>query len=465
MPSGPEGFVAHPLYLEEFTRARELLLAHPGRWRVIYHYDGDGIGAASALVRALRRLGYGFQATALAGVERGRMEALLKATPGPVLVTDTGTSWPELYARHPHPVIVLDHHTYPDAPTPPSLPRHVAWVDPLDWGVDGMTELCAATLSWLFTVLIDPKNWDNAAWGLSGAIHDRQHLGGFRGVNRRLIEEAGRRNLLAVQTALALRGPTLVEALVQSVDPYFVGLSGQPDAAAAFVRRFDLPPDRALADLSADDRRRLASALLARLVQQGARPEYCERVTEERWTFPEESLDAAELSNLQNAAGRAGSPGVGVALALGDPTALRQCVALEQRWRSGLLTGLRRLEEHGVRRRAVLQWFETPDVALAGTEAGYALTYFLDSRRPVFALSRDGAETRISARGTPWLVAQGLDLATACREAAARVAGEGGGHRVASGATIAVEREEEFLQEVDRIIATQIPAPPELPAA
>ena len=70
MPSGPESFVAHPLYAQEFTRARELLLANPGRWRVIYHYDGDGIGAASVLVRALRRLGYGFQTTALKGVDR-----------------------------------------------------------------------------------------------------------------------------------------------------------------------------------------------------------------------------------------------------------------------------------------------------------------------------------------------------------------------------------------------------------
>ncbi|MGA7860332.1 MAG: DHHA1 domain-containing protein, partial [Thermoplasmata archaeon] len=39
------------------------------------------------------------------------------------------------------------------------------------------------------------------------------------------------------------------------------------------------------------------------------------------------------------------------------------------------------------------------------------------------------------------------------------VGGEGGGHRVASGATVPMEREEEFLQEADRIIVKQLPAP------
>ena len=175
MPSGPDGLVSDPHYTYEFERARSLLLAHPGRWRVIYHYDGDGIASASSALRALYRLGYPAQATALLGIERGHVSALLDATPGPVLVVDTGSTVLDLFAAHRSPVVVLDHHKYPGAPTPPELPPHVAFVNPLDWGVDGMNELCAATLTWLYTIFLDPVNWDNAPWGLSGAIADRQH--------------------------------------------------------------------------------------------------------------------------------------------------------------------------------------------------------------------------------------------------------------------------------------------------
>jgi len=180
MPSGPDGLVSDPHYTQEFERARSLLLAHPRRWRIIYHYDGDGIASASSALRAFQRLGYPAQATALVGIERDKVVALLSATKGPVLVVDTGSSLLDVFSQHPDPVIVLDHHKYPGVPNPPALPAHVAFVNPLDWGVDGMSELCASTLTWLFTVFLDPVNWDNAPWGLSGAIADRQHVGGSR---------------------------------------------------------------------------------------------------------------------------------------------------------------------------------------------------------------------------------------------------------------------------------------------
>ena len=461
MPSGPESFVAHPLYNQEFTRARELLLATPGRWRVIYHYDGDGIGAASTLVRALRRLGYGFQATALEGVDRARIEALLRATPGPVLVTDAGASWVESYAAHRFPVIVLDHHTYPGYPSPPTVPAHVAFVNPLDWGVDGMNEMCASTLCWLFSIFLDPKNWDNVPWALSGAIHDRQHVGGFRGLNATLVREAIHRQLVTERQDLSLRGPTVTAGLAASIDPYFVGISGRPEAAQEFVRRLGLSPDRSLDALEPAERERLATALTARLAQQGARPEFCERVTAERWNFPGESIDAEELSQLQNAAGRAEEPGVGVALAFGDPDAGRRCRGFWTTWQSGIMRGLRRLEDQGPHQMSAIQWFQSPELTLAGTQAGLAITYFLDPYKPAFVLSQSDGSTKVSSRGTTWLVGRGLDLATACREAAAKVHGEGGGHRVASGATIPTDREQEFLQEADRIIGSQLPAPME----
>src|SRR5690348_14407855 len=122
MPPGPPGFVSDPNFEREFSRARELLFAHPKRWRVIYHYDGDGIASASSAFRALRRLGYAVQATPLLGVEESRLAGLMRATKGPVLIVDTGASFLKTISEHPFPVIVLDHHQYPGAPHPPELP-------------------------------------------------------------------------------------------------------------------------------------------------------------------------------------------------------------------------------------------------------------------------------------------------------------------------------------------------------
>jgi single-stranded-DNA-specific exonuclease len=460
MPSGPDGFVPHPRYTEEFERARALLLAHPRRWRVIYHYDADGIASASSAVRALARLGYPVQATALLGVERDRVAALIQSMSGPLLVVDTGAAWLDLFARHPHPVVVLDHHTYPGAPTPPSLPDHVAFVNPLDWGVDGMHELCAATLTWLFSVFLDPTNWDNAPWGLSGAIGDRQHIGGFSGLNARLVEEAVRRSVLVRRSGLALFGPTVGAALAGSIDPFVRGLSGRREASEAFLRDLRVDPGRAPIELSADENHRLAVALKSRLEAAKVEPEYVSVLDQERWFIPSLGLDAEEVSNLQNATGRVGMPGVGVAFALGDPRAAQLARGAEERWRSGILAGLRRLEDEGVKSMRFLRWFESPDTTLAGTQAGLAMLYLLPPDLPVFAFSEGPAgPTKLSGRGTLRQVERGLDLALVCREAAETVGGEGGGHPVASGATIPAGSREAFLRVADRILAGQLSTP------
>ena len=461
MPSAPEGFVSDPRYTAEFSRARQLFLGHPGRWRIIYHYDGDGIASACSAVRAMERLGYGFQATPLQGVERPTMAALLKATDGAVMVVDTGASWLDLYAAHRHPVVVLDHHKYPGSPVPPELPPHVAFVNPLNWGVDGMTELCAATLTWLFTIHLDPRNWDNAPWGISGAIADRQHQNGFHGLNGKLIEGAVERSLAQRKPRLALFGATIEEALARSVDPYVVGLSGHPDAVRSFLGGLSIGPATPPHALEPAQESRLGAALVARLTAQKVRPEFIALLSQEGYFLPTLGVDAQELSTWQNAAGRVGTPGVGVALALGDPSARERVRSAETAWRTGVLEGLQRLEEKGVNSLRSIQWFESGEPTLAGTQAGLAMNYLLDPRRPVFAFTPAGAFLKLSGRGTLWLVDHGLDLAVVCRTAAERSGGEGGGHRVAAGGTIPARERATFLAEADRLVGGQLAFPKE----
>ena len=105
-----------------------------------------------------------------------------------------------------------------------------------------------------------------------------------------------------------------------------------------------------------------------------------------------------------------------------------------------------------------LRWFVSPETTLAGTQAGLAMNYILPPELPVFVFSEHGEEPiKLSARGTLRQVAHGLDLASVCHAAAATVGGEGGGHRVASGATIPAGRREAFLEAANRLLGEQVP--------
>jgi RecJ-like exonuclease len=325
-----------------------------------------------------------------------------------------------------------------------------------------MNEMCGATLAWLFSVFLDPVNWDNAPWGLSGAIADRQHVGGFRGLNATLVEEAVQRGIIHRRKGMPLFGRILGDAISGSVDPYLPGLSGRPEAAAAFVRELGLDPGRPVADLTEEHSTRLSSALRERLEKAHVQPEFTGMLDGERWFVPELGLDAEELSNRQNAAGRERVPEAGVAYALGDPGSIERCRQAEVAWRTGILRGLRRIEDAGVHSMTSLRWFESPEMSLAGTQAGLAMNYLLPPDVPVFVFSDGGtAPTKVSSRGLLLQVDRGLDLATVCRAAASAVGGEGGGHRVASGATIPPGTRDRFLEVADRELARQL-GPPEV---
>ena len=141
------------------------------------------------------------------------------------------------------------------------------------------------------------------------------------------------------------------------------------------------------------------------------------------------------------------------------PTRMARARAAEEAWRTGILTGLRRIEEGGVRSMSGLQWFETPESTLAGTSRGTRHELPDRPQPPAGRLLGRPGRIKVSGRGTLWLVGRGLDLSTAFREAADAVGGEGGGHRVASGATLPSGTRDRFLEEANRRIAASDPDP------
>lgn len=425
--------------------------------RLFCHYDPDGATSAAVLAQALLRMGKSFHATMSTQINKADVTRLNEEANELTIVADMGSAQLDLVEALEGAAIVLDHHRpLRDSDT-------VVHVNPHLFGINGTHGACGATTSLLFSLALDERNWDLAGVAVAGAIGDRQHVGGFDGLNAPLIEEAVARGAIERERQPFLRDLPLAEALASSISPFFVGLSGSRERAAEFFRTLKIDPEARVRGLAGEEVRRLVSHLAARLLQQGAMPDSVETVVDDKYWIPRQEVHADELSAYINACSRLDAQGLAMALCFGDREAFTRAEEIRRAYTERMLGYLGALADRGPVEKTHIQFFHCDEPTLAGSIAGTGMQYFLDQTRPVIGLSVTDGSAKVSARGTKYLVARGLDLAAAMREAARSVDGVGGGHDVASGATVPKGKEEAFLALVDEIVGRQLSSakPPE----
>lgn len=439
--------VSEELY-ERLEKAVELVEKHP-RARVISHYDADGIAAAGIVCKALLRKGRNFHATLRRSLDQEFFERLKEENNDFVIMCDMGSGQIDKLEKLKKDIVVLDHHA------PLADPESVVHINPHLFGLDGARQGSASTVSFLLALALDESNWDLSGYALAGAISDRQQDPSFSGLNEVVLGEAVERGLIKVEKQLALRGETVGEGLEKTIFPYFKGISGRKREISKTLKKLGMEPSVSLKDLDGGARRNLTSYLSILLMKQGVRPETIETLTEDRYWIESTDTYASDLGSHMNACGRTGNLGTGLSFCLGDQEAFEEARKLRERYLKGIMDGLVKLEKDGVFEKDNLQFFYTENASYAGTWAGVGMQYMFNQEKPTIALSVQEKKTRISGRGTHYLVDKGLDLAKAFKAAAEALDGSGGGHAVASGASIPKGKEEKFLDMVDSFVGEQ----------
>lgn len=442
-----------PLKLpEDFARKlkeaeKELDIA--SRVRVVSHYDGDGLCAAGVLAKALYRKDLSFQVTTTRALD----EVFLKELTGDediVLMSDMGSSRLQALEALGKAVVILDHHV----PTGDS--EELIHINSHLLGIDGTREACAATLAFALAVAIDEQNWDLAGIAIAGAVADRQHPGGLRGLNKAILREAEGRGILRTEKMHTFLGTDLAEALSLSINPYMMGVSGNLDGSKTFLKKLGIPPETPVEDLSGEWRTRLISAMSLQLLSQGVTGEHVKGVVEDGYRDLSRNAYANWIAAYVNACGRLGQDGIGVAICLGDESALQKGKELRKEFLNQVLEGLKKVTEEGAFEKKHSQFFYVENPSYAGTIGGVAMRYVLNPDLATVVLSVLGEKTRVSGRATKELVGKGVNLAEAFKESAEVLGGSGGGHSIAAGASIPTGKEDKFLEYVDNTIEVQM---------
>ncbi len=461
-------------------RAADLIQKHRNdSVSVISHMDADGVCSAAIISKALDRMNVEHRVKFVRMIYRDTLDTI---DPSDLTIfTDLGSSQLQNVKQkfNGADVIIADHHS-PDAAEGWS---ELAHLNAHLCGLDGVHEVSGAGISYTIAKTLDKRNVDLSALAMVGAIGDIQNAWGkLRGYNRQILDDGLKSGLLSCNTDLLLYGRhtrPIFRALESFSDPPIPGVSNSTAGCITLLKDLDIPfrngtDWRRPIDLTDDEKKRLATELIARAFMHV--PEELVKyvpglVIGETYTLTKEGersmlRDVDEFSTCINSTARHEQPLIGFEICKGDRKVYyRAMLNLLRYHRRCIADGMGFIEQEGLMRtpRGLVQYFDATGVlkeTFVGTIANLALGHkSCDPYKPIVGLVRERGVAKISARCSKLLFLKGLDLASAIRNAARAVGGEGGGHAVACGAQVEEEKIQDFLCKFEDEIATELGQP------
>lgn len=446
---------------KELERAVEVVHSHTKTVRVISHYDADGITGGFVATKTLIRAGLSPHLSMVKSIGEEEISDYIDSGTDLMVFVDIGASLIDALEEMSMDIIVLDHHRVI------SEGEKVIYINPNRFSLDGMKDLSGSTTAFLFALALNSSNWDLVPFALAGAFGDRQHIGGLSGINREIAEEGVKKGFLTVKRQLRLSGKTIYDSLLYSVEPFIKGITGRAQATEEFFRRAHIDREFEVAKMTSDKTdaemfgisNYINSIILLQLIKQGCETETIENLVSDVYYYRTkdnnlQNLD--ELSSLVNACGRRKKSGLGFELMSGTEGVESEVLALREEHRSLVRSRLIELENNPPEKKEAIQYFYSDEAVINGAVAGIGREYLFDHDMPSFGLSISDGKVEISSRGSKELVKNGLNLAEVCRIAAEKVGGRGGGHPIASGATIPEGKDREFLDIADNLVKEQL---------
>lgn len=362
--------------VEEAHKAARTLLDH-AYVRIVARGEPDAVSAAALLSHALRRENVDFHVSFARRLDEAHLKALADERPDClVLVGLSGDS----AAREP----TAGRRLVIDANEPTIQGDAVVHADA---ALASMAHLVAAGIS--------RRNVDLAPLAIVGSLASWRHVGGLKGLDAEILNEALDARLMLREAALQLPGNTLLAALSQLDAPFVAGLTGRARNAKKLIADMSLADDAPPATVPPDAQEKLGSFLALRLLQQNAPDAALDalfRPAMRGLQGPHTGLECGALARLAEAACAAERPGLAFAALWPDPTVAGEAADLLTPFREEIVAGLLRAERDA-RREGKLMIVEATRAALCQPLADRLAASLAppDALTVVHAADEDGA--------------------------------------------------------------------------
>lgn len=435
--------------------------------KIVSHIDADGIAAGSIASVCLKREGIEHSVDFVKQLDENVIDKLRNESPELVWFTDLGSGMiGQLNGLN---IVITDHHKIQDAK---KANNHL---NPHLFGKNGAVDISGSGLTYLVAKNMNSKNIDLSALAVVGAVGDMQdsEYRKLIGTNREILQDGRISGVLDCSTDIRFFGREtrpVFKLLQYANDPIIPGLTGKEENCIKFLQDLGINMKdeerwRKWIDLNKDEKRKIVSEIVFTLLSKGFGHKNAKRVIGEVYILTKETHgtemhDAKEFATLLNSCGRYDKTEIGYNVCLGDRGEyLQRARTLLQGHRRTLVDALQFVNDIGITKRKYVQYFHAKDSInekIVGIVAGMLIPYVDKMPLIAFADAEDGI--KVSARTDRSLVEKGLDLSAVMNQAAKKVGGIGGGHNVAAGATIPKGSEEEFLNEIEKVIKGQLSA-------
>lgn len=444
--------------------------------QVFSHLDADGVAAAGIIGKALYRLDARFRIKVTQWINDNLAKEALSRKPQLIVFSDLGSGYMDFINEKMSDlrIVVLDHHQIVGGKS-----ENVVQVNPHAHGIDGARDISGAGVAYFAVKELDKSNIDLSTVAVVGALGDIQDKFDQRqlgGLNERIVSDAVKTGLLKVEKDLTFFGREtrpIYKALASTTNPFIPGISGEEEKSLAFLKNLGIEVKngdkwRALRDLTDEERKRFCSALSDYLVAKGLYSQVSNLIGhiyllqhEEPWT---PLRDAREFAVLLNATGRMDRPSLGTAVCMGDRgSAFEEAETILEEYRRTINKYLNWIMEKPERMKEldnvyVVHGEDFINDKIIGAVSSILSWNLRSPEKPLIAYAnvREEGLAKISARTIDTTVSKGVDLARVMEIASSKLGGKGGGHNVAAGAQVPINRINDFVVAVNDLIGKQL---------
>jgi len=365
-------------------------------------------------------------------------------------------------------IIILDHHPpLRDLDYRDDKDYTYLEINPIHHGIDGSYYVCGGGLCYF---LAKQFGYTDLSWiGVLSAIGDMQNTktGHFEGLNKIIQQDAIDGGYLGlIENDINIYG--------RNTRPLFVALSYFSDVklpitnntteTMAILEELGIDEKhnrKTLNELTQQEKGKLFQKLVE-MISKAVPGKYVQYIPQliigDSYTFLKEDensflRDGSEFSTAMNACGRNHEEKIAMEVLKGDRfVALDELEAVSKTHRYNLATSIARVaesDETNIIEMENLQYFDGDGIKpeIVGTITGMILGY-CNWKKPIIGFTQtDSDGLKISLRCSRLLSYDGIHFGNIIREIASNVGGSGGGHAMACGAYIPIDKKDEFLQQ------------------